>query len=346
MTVEDSTLTATTGESIAIYAKESSLTIDNSTVTAQATADDSNVAIWCDEDLTITNDGNLTAHSGGSYGLYVTSGKASIADSLVSVTGKNGIRVIEGDLELSGATGSLTANSYALLADAGDISIAGNSTLTLEGNNGVVLVSGAGATLGFGGTTWYQWSSQKDGLSTPSIETPYAYDPTDTYLRIEPIGATYTLEVNGVKQGEYAAGANVTISADSYTDDQHFSGWTLVSGAGVSLSGASSTTSFTMPASDVSLKVTYESHVLESHAAKPPTCTEAGWEAYQTCECGYATGPVSVPATGHTYLNGVCTACGAAQPRPSRPIYPPPRSPRRKAAASTSRRAGRTGATT
>ena len=42
-------------------------------------------------------------------------------------------------------------------------------------------------------------------------------------------------------------------------------------------------------------------HDLTHHAAKAPTCTEVGWEAYDTCShCDYTT-YVELPALGHDY---------------------------------------------
>ena len=51
-------------------------------------------------------------------------------------------------------------------------------------------------------------------------------------------------------------------------------------------------------------------HAIEHHEAKAPTCTEIGWEAYDTCSrCDYTT-YVEIPA-GHNFNeSGVCNACG------------------------------------
>ena len=47
-----------------------------------------------------------------------------------------------------------------------------------------------------------------------------------------------------------------------------------------------------------------------SHAAKTPTCTEIGWDAYVTCSrCDYTT-YVEKAALGHEYVDGVCKNCG------------------------------------
>ena len=70
-----------------------------------------------------------------------------------------------------------------------------------------------------------------------------------------------------------------------------------------------------------------DAHDLESHGAQTPTCTEVGWEAYQTCTregCAYTTYQ-EIPALGHDgvakkttpatctsegYTTYTCTRCG------------------------------------
>ena len=59
-----------------------------------------------------------------------------------------------------------------------------------------------------------------------------------------------------------------------------------------------------------------DAHALESHDAQAPTCTEVGWEAYQTCTregCTYTTYQ-EIPAQGHDYAAkttpATCTAEG------------------------------------
>ena len=326
ISVENSTLTATTGTSIAIWADNGPLKINKSTISAQCTDADTNVAIWCGDGIEILNGSKLSARSGDSYGVYVEKGNASIASSELSISGSTGIGVLEGNLELSNATGSVAASSSALYAKVGDISIKENSTLTLEGGASAVVVKAEGSKLSFGETSWYQWATAKDEIATPSTSNPYSLSNEHKYLRIEPIGATYKLTVDGNVTEGVPAGQAVSLSAEAYNDTQHFAGWTLVSGSGVDLEGVVADGSFPMPASDVELKSTYENHTMVDHPAKAPTCVAEGWEAYKACECGYADGKVTVPATGqHTYVNGVCSVCGATkpQPQPSRPTYPP-----------------------
>ena len=44
-----------------------------------------------------------------------------------------------------------------------------------------------------------------------------------------------------------------------------------------------------------------------------PTCTEAGHQGLDCINCDYTKANV-IPATGHSYEDGVCTVCGEADP--------------------------------
>lgn len=261
----------------------------------------------------------------------VINGNASLADSKLSITanGSNGIGVwVNGDkLKLDGVSGSISGSYCALYNETGDIDITNNCTLMLEGPVYYAIRVLSKNNLSFGDTPWCQWATAKDEISTPSTKSPYSLSASHKYLRIEPIDATYALTVDGVVTEDVPAGQTVSVSAaKDYDETEHFAGWELVSGLGVDLEGVGATGSFPMPASNVEIKATYEKHNLVTHAAQEPTCVEDGWREYQACECGYAPGKVVIPATGqHTYVDGVCTVCGARQPQPqpSRPTYPP-----------------------
>ncbi len=56
-------------------------------------------------------------------------------------------------------------------------------------------------------------------------------------------------------------------------------------------------------------KVDVAEHTIEKHDAKAATCTEKGWNAYETCSvCGYTTYK-EIEALGHTTEDGQCTRC-------------------------------------
>ena len=71
-------------------------------------------------------------------------------------------------------------------------------------------------------------------------------------------GQTYTLTVtNGKGGGKYAAGAKVTITADTAPDGKVFDKWTTGNG-GTFTDASSAATTFTMPANDVTVTATYK----------------------------------------------------------------------------------------
>ncbi len=267
--------------------------------------------------------GNTIEISGGTVDVVVN---ADTNESAMGAMFANAGIEISGGTVFAAVSGGEEAKTYAAMSN-GEISITGGSTM-LKGGTGAVYVSKNGGSLGFGDNPGYQWSTESGGSSIPNSKEEYTYDPTDPYLRIEPIGATYTLTVDGVVQENVPAGQTVSVSAaKDYDETEHFDGWELVSGLGVSLEDVGATGSFPMPASDVEMKSAYENHIMTEHSAKAPTCVSEGWEAYQACSgCDYTVNKVTIPATGqHTYVDGVCTVCGARQPQPqpSRPTYPP-----------------------
>lgn len=57
-------------------------------------------------------------------------------------------------------------------------------------------------------------------------------------------------------------------------------------------------------------------HTPRTVAAKDPTCSAAGFSQYTVCSvCGLVLeAPTVIPPTGHNYVNGVCSICGAKLP--------------------------------
>ena len=122
--------------------------------------------------------------------------------------------------------------------------------------------------------------------------TPYVYNQEDSYVRIEPLDAVYTLTVeNGEGSGSYMAGEKVEISAETYNTDGHFAGWSVTGYEGTILASADeATTTVTIPPTDFTVTANYEDHTLSHVEAKDPTCTEVGWKAYDYCTgCEYST---------------------------------------------------------
>ena len=283
-------------------------------------------------DVLVQSGGSLTATDAvGYYGVY-SAGTLTIDDASLTSQGPGvgavvmaGFSVTGGDVEVSGGVypgldcrgdvsisgGEATFSSddhYALYA-AGTASLTGG-TITMDGSPAL---SAAKIDLG-SNAEWYQWATSDSGAVTAATVEPYDFDsPSDDYLRMEPAGS-YVLTVEGGEgSGTYAAGEKVTISTEPFNADGHFVAWSSSDSAGTGVIADPSVleTTFTMPAEDVTLSA-YEPHFLTHRDGKAPTCTEAGWEAYDECvACGYATAYQELPATGHAYEDGVCSVCDA-----------------------------------
>ena len=50
-----------------------------------------------------------------------------------------------------------------------------------------------------------------------------------------------------------------------------------------------------------------------STVVTPPTCTASGYTTY-TCQCGDSYSSDNVPTIAHSYINGICSSCGAVDP--------------------------------
>lgn len=258
----------------------------------------------------------VSASSLEGYGIRVSNGliaKNAVIDARSGAS--NGLLMGAGDVVIEGGTVTLTSDGGVALQATACVVKATGCILTLESPAGTNALACTSLDLGDGSS--YQWATSPVAASVLGTDDPYTSDDSkNNYLRFEPVGTTYELDVeNGEGGGSYAAGTPVTISADAYTASGHFDDWAIAkdpTGAVVLADASAAETTFVMPACNVTLTANYANHDLsfKHHDAKAPTCTEAGWEAYDECVCGYTTYK-EVPATGHDYVDGVCTVCGA-----------------------------------
>lgn len=272
--------------------------------------------IYCLGTLTV-DDASLTSQSPAT-GAVVLAGFSATGGGDVEVTG--GVYPgldCRGDVSVSGGEATFSSDDHYALYAAGTASLTGG-TITMDGSPAL---SAAKIDLG-SNAEWYQWATSDSGAVMAATVEPYDFDsPSDDYLRMEPAGG-YVLTVEGGEgSGTYAAGEKVTISTESFDADGHFTAWSASdsTGTGVIADPSALETTFTMPAEDVTISA-YEPHSLTHHDGKAPTCTEAGWEAYDECEeCGYSTYE-EIPATGHDFVDGTCTVCGAEGGDGARPM--------------------------
>ncbi len=260
---------------------------------------------------------------GASDELVISGGKVTVdvttdPDESVmgALYGNNAVRISGGTVDATVSKTDDADITYALMTN-GVAEFTGG-TITLEGGAGAIYVSKNGGSVSFGSNPdWYQWATSPTGEVVRAEDDPYSYaEDKSAYLRIEPATPLYELRVQGgTGGGMYAEGAEVTISTEEFDDYGHFTNWYVVdTGGGDFEDWHDATTIFTMPANDTNVVAGYEEHTLVHHDAKAPTCTEPGWEEYVTCEgCAYTTYK-EIPATGHTYEDGVCVDCGKDDP--------------------------------
>ncbi len=256
------------------------------------------------------DDASLTSQGPG-VGAVVMAGFAVTGGDVEVSGGVNPGLDCRGDVSISGGEVSFSSDDHYALYAAGTASLTGG-TITMDGSPAL---SATKLDLG-SNPEWYQWATSSSGAVTAAAIEPYDFDsPSGDYLRIEPAGS-YVLTVEGGEgSGTYAAGEKVAVSTGPFGAAGHFVAWSASdsTGTGVIADPSALETTFTMPAEDVTLSA-YEPHTLTRHDAQAPTCTKAGWEAYDECACGYVTAHQELSATGHAYKDGVCTTCGAEDP--------------------------------
>lgn len=259
---------------------------------------------------------NATVYADGHYGRAIDArGGFSAKNSTITASslGEEALYSAR-DAVLDGGTATLTAETRPAV-------FVPSATVTFA--NGIFTLKGAPKALFVGaldlGSDWYQWSDLAIGTPVSSADTPYDLSArSDAYLRIEPVGTTYELNVtDGEGGGSYVAGTQVTVSAADFNANGHFSGWVVNSdptGAGVLDDDASGRTTFTMPAGTVELAATFnDPHILEHVEADEPSCTAGGTAEHWKCsKCGALfsdstgtklvdAGDLTIPASGHSW---------------------------------------------
>ena len=193
-------------------------------------------------------------------------------------------------------------------------SITGNHT---AGSGGGVNVNAGTITVGGNVNISGNWKGNENS-SISNNNANNVYLPTNSTITIEKaltgenssIGVTTATPVATKKDAsvKIAAGAEDCMVADYFTPDTDYcevqkrddglylthvhSGGTATCTAQAKCGGCRQLYGNLDPAK----------HALVHHEAKAPTCTEKGWEAYDTCSrCDYSTTKVEIPMADHTY---------------------------------------------
>ena len=316
MTITDTDLTVTATKR-PIVANYGILTIDGAETKIQATGGG-------------YVSGNGVVIKNGDLDIRVTVPESSGDSSMGAIYAyTDGITISGGTVNAS-IDGKASTRKVALITG-GNLNIT-DGTVTLQGDYPMFISTNGGGSLNFG-SNWYQWTESALGAPVLSTDKPYTYVfSKKPYLRIEPVGTTYSLTVErGEGSGSYTAGSTVEISAEPYSGTGHFSEWTVAgTTADIMADSAKAETSITMPAKNVTITANYASHVPGEQGAKTPTCTEEGYTGDKVCkDCGLVLEKgEALPKVSHSYKDGKCTVCGAADPSaqpadPTDPVDPP-----------------------
>ena len=269
--ISGGTVTATGGVasrySLGIYAETDVTISDNADVTAEggsATNSDSN-GICADSNVTITG-GTVKATAGTAKSWSVGISADSCA---VSISG--------GTVETTGGTAG--EDSYGIYAY-DNVTITGGTLIAKAADSALCKAPSALPTA-------YQWRTSDSGDYSAFPGSAYSWDAVDSYVEIRS-NFTVTVTDGTASVSKAAAGTTVTLTANAAPSGQVFDKWVVVSGSITLADASSATTTFKMPAEEVSVKATYKdaphTHNLTLVSANPATSTAPGNKAYYTCD--------------------------------------------------------------
>ena len=310
ISITNSTVTASNGapQANVIYSG-AGIFIDGSTVTATGTADDAYPAVYAAGDIDVKNGSEVTAKSTGMRGIFTEADMTVSNNSKVTASGTtNEGMVVVGKLKvenssLHASTSSDQNTMVALVTEQLEVVA---SDVTLEGgldlfawddgstdNASLVIEPGAGKLAEFKVD-----GQNRDGSAAVHFREEGATSPYDaraelTDAQINWLGAYRYVHISEhVHEGGAATCARPAVCDDCGRE------------YGVVDSDAHSFT-----------------HYVSNNDA---TCTEDGTET-AVCDngCGATdTRVVEGSATGHSFVDGVCTVCGAKDPGSDQPVDP------------------------
>ena len=339
--IEDSTVYAQQyTDYYAAIRSDSEISISNSTVEAKADSEGSS-AIWTGNDLsspptpgniTISDGSDVTLYSKSSNAVYAMLGTISISDSTVKAESENAVALQAGDnidiTDHSDVTVK-SAASIGIWSSGGAIEIqnsiakvtANDEWDAIRGQSGGVAISGSWVET-FGSMVSPKYTSSdsaiflnNEGSVSGSLTLPgdvtVSKDmmlsvPEDSSVTV-PDGVTFTNHGSIEVLGSIVKEDGGTIVCDSHSGGTA----TCIEKAKCSICGKEY--------GDLG------SHVMKKTEAKKATCTEDGNTEYYTCEiCGkifsdknglveIQLSDTVIKAKGHSYENGRCTLCGAAE---------------------------------
>ncbi|WP_428260333.1 hypothetical protein [Gallibacter sp. Marseille-QA0791] len=338
--IEDSTVYAQQyTDYYAAIRSDSEISISNSTVEAKADSEGSS-AIWTGNDLsstfgniTISNGSDVTLYSKSSNAVYAMLGTISISGSTVKAE------------SFSGAYPTLCADGDIDITDHSDVTVKSADTIGIYSTGGAVEIQDSIAHV----TAHDEWDAIRgnDGGAAISGSWVETFGSMVSQLFTHSDSAIF-LNNEGEADGSLILPGDVTVSKDmilSVPEDSSITvpdgviftnhgqiellGELVVNDGAIVCDSHSGGTATCIEKAKCSIcgkeYGDLGSHVMKKTEAKKATCTEDGNTEYYTCEiCGkifsdknglveIQLSDTVIKAKGHSYENGRCTLCGAAE---------------------------------
>ena len=321
---------------------ESEISISNSTVEAKANSESSS-AIWTGNDLsspptpsniTISDGSNVTLYSKSSNAVYAMLGTISISGSTVKAE------------SFSGAYPTLCADGDIDITNHSDVTVKSADTIGIYSTGGAVEIQDSIAHV----TAHDEWDAIRgnDGGVTISGSWVETFGSMVSQLFTHSDSAIF-LNNEGEADGSLILPGDVTVSKDMMLSVPEDSSVTVPDGVTFTNHGSIEVLGSIVKEDDGAIVCDSHSggtatciekakcsicgkeygdlgsHVMKKTEAKKATCTEDGNTEYYTCEiCGkifsdknglveIQLSDTVIKAKGHSYENGRCTLCGAAE---------------------------------
>ena len=271
--------------------------------------------------LTISNSAIVDARGGGIGAGYIwnLSGVSPTGDSVGIVFGldlsDSKAGTVYGDVTLQEDL-TIESGQTLTIPDGASLTIPDYKTLTVNGGvltgdvTGTVIYKVTGVSLNMTELTLTEGDSE---TLTASIAPTDATDQKVTWNSSAP--AVATVDANGNVTAMDAGTAVITVT----TEDGNKTATCTVTvehAHDPAAAWSSDASGHWHACAGCGEKLDFAPHSNEVAGKQDATCTEDGYTGDTVCPvCGYVVaGGVAIPATGHSYQNGVCTACSAKEP--------------------------------
>lgn len=271
--------------------------------------------------LTISNSAIVDARGGGIGAGYIwnLSGVSPTGDSVGIVFGldlsDSKAGTVYGDVTLQEDL-TIESGQTLTIPDGASLTIPDYKTLTVNGGvltgdvTGTVIYKVTGVSLNMTELTLTEGDSE---TLTASIAPTDATDQKVTWNSSAP--AVATVDANGNVTAMDAGTAVITVTTEDGNKTAACT-VTVEHAHDPAAAWSSDASGHWHACAGCGEKLDFAPHSNEVAGKQDATCTEDGYTGDTVCPvCGYVVaGGVAIPATGHSYQNGVCTVCGAEEP--------------------------------